>query len=108
MFSGSSVSFRSKILASLCYLSPAFVLSSKDQILRQFAHTADRAPAALSLKASNEVVDFGLLDGSLACSPGAIVTSTLTPAELGSPTTLIFLGVVWSEESWPAAMEEGE
>ena len=52
-----------------------------EDILPTLAHMAGRAPAALSLKTSSEVADFGFLDGSLTCSPGARVTSTLTPAE---------------------------
>ena len=41
-----------------------------------------QAPAALSLKTSNDSTDLGFFDGFLTCSPEAAVTSTLTSAEL--------------------------
>jgi hypothetical protein len=74
------VSFRSEnpyiVFLSFSILCPLLEAPKSDG--GSLAHIAGSAPAALSLKTSSVVQRFGLLDGSLTCSPGAIVTSTLT------------------------------
>ena len=80
-FYGSSVSFRSEnphiVLLSFSILCPLLKIS---EVWGSFAHVGGSAPVqqhrlSLPLKTSSVVQRFGLLEGSLTCSPGAIVTS---------------------------------